>query len=552
MRVHGVVHRSKGKSTLLRFLAAKPCRLPVSPDLDILLVEQETSASEVSVVEQVLQADTVRTALLSEEKSLWTAIDSSQDEDAGSNQTLEWSDEDWAKNLGRLAEIAKELVAIGADAAEAKVCRILSGLGFTSAMQAGGTTTLSGGWRMRVSLAQALFREPALLLLDEPTNHLDLNAVLWLEEHLSKKFKGTVLVVSHDADFLNTVCTDIIDLNTQSLEYHPKDVYKFLAGREGREKKRISDYALQEKTMKQHLGKGMSKKVAEKKTLALIKRAAFVEKPKEYKVNFSFLNPDDDDPTIAVLSVGFAHPDSPPLFDSLHFSIGTHSRVAIVGPNGTGKTTMLQLLTGKLVPTSGEVSLHRRLKVGRFDQHFEELLPVDKTPVKFLTTEYGLNDHEARKALGQFGLDGPLHLIRIAELSGGQKARVVFASLSLQRPQVLILDEPTNHLDMESVEALVEGVKNFEGGVVMVSHDARLIMDTESDVWVCEGASSVAAKGTGLRIEDRGFEKYRSDVLIEVEQQAAAEEKQALAKATRARKKAELRMKELEKVRSGK
>jgi ATP-binding cassette subfamily F protein 1 len=279
---------------------------------------------------------------------------------------------------------------------------------------------------------------------------------------------------------------------------------------------------------------------------------AFVDKPKEYKVNFSFQNPEDDEPTIAVLGVGFGHPDSPALFDSLHFSVGTHSRLAVVGPNGSGKTTMLQLLTGKLTPTSGEVSLHRKLKVGRFDQHFEELLPVDKTPVAFLRADYNLTEHEARKALGQFGLDGPLHLIRIAELSGGQKARVVFASLALQRPQVLILDEPTNHLDMESVEALVEGVKAFEGGVVMVSHDARLIVDTDSEVWVCEGAENVRNGGTGLRVEERGFEKYRSDLLDEVEAAAAVEERRALVRAEHNRKQAEVRRKKLEKLRGGK
>lgn len=212
---------------------------------------------------------------------------------------------------------------------------------------------------------------------------------------------------------------------------------------------------------------------------------------------------------------------------------------------------MLQLMTGKLIPTLGEVNLHRKLKVGRFDQHFEELLPLDKTPVAFLKADYSLTEHEARKALGQFGLDGQLHLIRISELSGGQKARVVFASLSLQCPQVLILDEPTNHLDMESVDALVDGIKAFEGGVVVVSHDARLIVETECDVWVCEGACNVAAGGTGLRIEDRGFDKYRSDVLTEVEAAAELAEKRALARAKKSRQDAERRVKLIQKHKSG-
>jgi ATP-binding cassette subfamily F protein 1 len=187
--------------------------------------------------------------------------------------------------------------------------------------------------------------------------------------------------------------------------------------------------------------KGLSKKVAEVKALETIKRSALVEKPREYNVDFTFKNPLDDGPTIAVLDVGFSHPKGPPLFANLRFSVGTHSRIAVVGANGTGKTTLLQLLTGQLQPTSGEVSLHRKLHLGRFDQHFEELLPRDETPVAYLRSKFDLTEHDARKALGQFGLAGPQHLIRISELSGGQKARVVFASLSQERPHVLILDE---------------------------------------------------------------------------------------------------------------
>eukprot|EP01063_Lacrimia_lanifica_P027902 TRINITY_DN3982_c0_g1_i1.p1 TRINITY_DN3982_c0_g1~~TRINITY_DN3982_c0_g1_i1.p1 ORF type:complete len:729 (+),score=284.23 TRINITY_DN3982_c0_g1_i1:57-2243(+) len=542
-----------GKSTLLRFIAAKAphTRLPVPNDLDILLVEQETKASEVSVIQQVLAADTKRSELLKEEQELWALVG---DDEAAEEKTKDWTAEQWEKTLTRIDEVAEELTARGADAAEGKVRRILSGLGFTRAMQEAGSTLLSGGWRVRVSLARALFREPSFLLLDEPTNHLDLNAVLWLEDHLAKRFKGTALIVSHDADFLHNVCTDVLDLNNHQLEYYPKDVYKFLAGRQGRDAKRAADYNLQERTMKEQLSKGLSKKEAEKKVLQVIKKPALMEKPKEYKVTFSFKNPEDDAPTIAVMGAGFGYPNTAPLFRKMSFSVGTHSRVAVVGPNGAGKTTLLQMLTGKLLPTAGEVQPHQKLKIGRFDQHFEELLPGEMTPAAFLKHEYGLEMHEARKSLGMFGLDGPQHIIPIAELSGGQKARVVFASLSQQKPQVLILDEPTNHLDMESVEALVAGIKAFEGGVVLVSHDARLIIESECEVWVCEGAPALAAspKHTGIRIEDRGFNQYRKDVLRVVEAAALAEEKRAAEKAAEGRRLAAIRRKKLDKLRAAK
>jgi ATP-binding cassette subfamily F protein 1 len=216
---------------------------------------------------------------------------------------------------------------------------------------------------MRVSLARALFRKPALLLLDEPTNHLDLNAVLWLEDYLANTFKGTLLCVSHDADFLDTVCTDVIELDSQQLTYFGGDVYKFLAGRESRAATRAAAYDLQEKTIKRGLGKGLPKKAAEKAALKAIKRSVLLDKPKEYRVDFRFKDPVDDSPTIAVLGVGYSHPGGPELFHNLHFSVGTHSRVAVVGINGAGKTTLLQLLTGQLKPTSGEVSIHRKIKV---------------------------------------------------------------------------------------------------------------------------------------------------------------------------------------------
>ena len=478
---------------------------------------------------QVLAADTTRTRLLSEETELFAIVEG--------QDSAESSDVAWNAAMGRLVEVVEELGAIKADTAEARVRSILTGLGFTSTMQAGGTTTLSGGWRMRVALAQALFLQPALLLLDEPTNHLDLSAVLWLDEHLAEHFKGTLLCVSHDADFLDSTCTDLIHLSDRQLTYHSADVYRFFAGQRGREGKRAAAYKLQEETVKSFC-KTLSKKQAVKRTLAKLGQEQLLDKPQEYKVQFAFQDPDDTMPTVAVLDAGFAYAPSPPLFQDLRFSVGTTTRVAIVGANGAGKTTLLRMLNGQLAPTTGEVSLHRNLRVGRYDQHFEELLSEEQTPVAFLRGCYDVDEQEARRYLGRFGLDGARHLIKIADLSGGQKARVVFASLALQRPHVLMLDEPTNHLDMESVEALIDGVKAFQGGLVMVSHDARLISETECDLWVCEGGEMVAdgRSKTGIRVENEGFDKFRDDVLTAISRLAARESAAAEARAAQRKK----------------
>lgn len=291
------------------------------------------------------------------------------------------------------------------------------------------------------------------------------------------------------------------------------------------ESKKERDFALQQKTLQELKATGLTVEKAEKKALQKLGIAMLTEKPREYKVTFTVHSPGEEGPGIDLLDVSFAFPGRKAIFSGLRFRVNTHSRVAIVGPNGAGKSTLLKLMCGTLAPSSGEVSRHNKLRVGVYNQHFEDTLNGDLTPIEFLTSLYDITVLDARKYLGMFGLDGARHTIRIAQLSGGQKARVVFASLSLLRPHLLILDEPTNHLDVESVDALIASLKKYEGGVVLVSHDARLISAIECELWVCGYCPS------GLRVERRGFDKYRLDVMQETRRQQELAETKAAARA---------------------
>jgi ATPase subunit of ABC transporter with duplicated ATPase domains len=369
----------------------------------VVLVEQEVEASAVmSVTEQVLAADEERAGLLAEEKKLTSEMEEAE---RAENEGAEsgWDDTKWLEVIERLEAVAAELEACGGWAAEANAARIIKGLGFTQHMADSPSIQLSGGWRMRVALAKALFQTSSstsssashgfgggeLLLLDEPTNHLDLNASIWLEEHLSKRHKGTVLVVSHDGGFLEEVCTDLIVLDHWMLDYFPSaDIEKFRRGRAGRESKRKKDYEAQQAQLKVMRkaggGNNKSKGAVERELLAKLKVPALLAPPKEYTVKFEFdsLAEEDDAPSVAVMGAAFAYPATADqkkplqLFSNLRFNITAASRVALVGKNGSGKSSLMRLIAGKVEPTAGEIDHHNRLVMGYYSQHFDEELPV--------------------------------------------------------------------------------------------------------------------------------------------------------------------------------
>ncbi|XP_077142090.1 ATP-binding cassette sub-family F member 1 [Ranitomeya variabilis] len=503
-RRYGLVGpNGKGKTTLLKHIANRALNIP--PNIDVLLCEQEVVADETPAVQAVLKADTKRLKLLEQEKKLQARLEKGDDSAAE-----------------RLEKVYEELRASGAASAEAKARRILAGLSFTPEMQDRETKRFSGGWRMRVSLARALFMEPTLLMLDEPTNHLDLNAVIWLNNYL-QSWKKTLLIVSHDQGFLDDVCTDIMHLDGQKLYYYRGNYMTFKKMYQQKQKEMQKQYEKQEKKLKDLKAGGKSSKQAEKQTKEALTRkqqkcrkknadeesnepSELLKRPKEYTVKFTFPNPPPLSPPILGLhGVEFGYTGQKLLFNNLDFGIDMDSRVCIVGPNGVGKSTLLLLLTGRLTPTKGEMRKNHRLKVGFFNQQYADQLTMEETATEYLQRNFNLAYQDARKCLGRFGLESHAHTIQICKLSGGQKARVVFAELCCREPDVLILDEPTNNLDIESIDALADAVNEYKGAVITVSHDARLITETNCQLWVVEEQTVNQIEGD--------FDDYKREVL---------------------------------------
>jgi ATP-binding cassette subfamily F protein 1 len=240
---------------------------------------------------------------------------------------------------------------------------------------------------------------------------------------------------------------------------------------------------------------------------------------RDYVVKFEFKSSGGMDASVIDLcDVSFQYPGMPILFENVNFGMDMKSRITVVGPNGVGKSTLLNIICCALEPTSGDVRVNRKLRIGRYNQHFADTLPMDLTPIEYLTSNHednGCTYQESRQRLGKFGLAGFAHTIPIKDLSGGQKARVVFTHLSFLKPHILILDEPTNHLDIESINALIDAINKYDGGVLTVTHDARFILETNSQLWICKDHDIVSC--------DDGFEKYREDILkgIELQKQKA-------------------------------
>ncbi|KAI9025532.1 P-loop containing nucleoside triphosphate hydrolase protein [Hyaloraphidium curvatum] len=487
-RRYGLVGRNGiGKTTLLRAISTR--ELYVSQNISVLHVEQEVVGDDTPAIRSVLSADLEREALLAEEKELTAA--------------MEGGDEKAKEASARLKAVHQRLEEIEADKAESRAAVILSGLGFSAEQQLAATRTFSGGWRMRLALARALFRRPDLLLLDEPTNMLDFPAVVWLERYLIK-WPTTILVVSHDRAFLDTIATDIYHQHSCSLEHYKGDFSTFQKTREERKRQRIKDYEAQV-AYRQHLQAFIDRwrynanraAQAQSKIKILEKLPPLGPPPTTEDeglgaggahLYFRFDEPDKLTPPILKMEdVVFGYTPEKLILRDVSFNIGMDSKIAIVGPNGAGKSTLLNLAIGLLEPLRGHSQRHARLRVAHFSQHHLDVLDMNLTPVQWLAKKFpGRGEEDYRRALGKFGITGPTGMQILGTLSGGQKSRVVFASLGLLVPHVLVLDEPTNHLDVDTIDALIRAIKNFSGAVLIVSHDQRFLDACCKEVWVCE------------------------------------------------------------------
>lgn len=500
-RRYGLVGRNGiGKTTLLRMLSSGQLKIP--SHVSILHVEQEVVGDDTTALDSVLSCDEMRQQLLDEEKEL-TALVAKESE----NEDHSLSE--------RLSAVYAELQHIEADRAPAKASVILAGLGFSPSMQQQKTREFSGGWRMRIALARALFTKPDLLLLDEPTNMLDMKAIIWLENYL-QEWQSTLLVVSHDRQFLDTVPTDILHFHSQRIDAYRGNYENFVKVMTEKLKNQQREYDAQQQ-YRAHVQTFIDRFRYNANRAALVQsKLKMLEKlpelkpvEKETAVTLRFPDPEPLFPPILQLDeVCFAYPSCQNVLEGVNLSANMQSRICIVGDNGSGKTTLLRILTGELDPTSGIRHVHRNLVIGYFTQHHVDQLELGVSSLEFLAKRFpGKPSEYYRQQLGSFGITGDLALQSIGSLSGGQKSRVAFAIMSMLRPHFLILDEPTNHLDIETIEALGHALNRFQGGLVLVSHDERLIQLVCQELWVCGNKKVRAIEG--------GFAQYRK--LVEEE-----------------------------------
>lgn len=466
-----------GKSTLLHAISNH--EVPIQDHIDIFHLIREMPASDKTPLQCVMEVDEERVRLekLAEELAHY-------EDDVSQEQLLDVYE--------RLDEISAEL-------AEVRASYALTGLGFTKEMQMKKCRDFSGGWRMRIALARALFVRPHLLLLDEPTNHLDLDACVWLEEEL-KTYKRILVVISHSQDFLNGVCTNIIHLNLSQLQYFGGNYDAFVKTRGELSENQMKQFKWEQDQiahMKNYIarfGHGSAKLArqaqSKEKTLQKMVDKGLTEKVVSDKtVQFDFFDCGTiPPPVIMVQNASFKYETGPIIYKNLEFGIDLDTRLALVGPNGAGKSTLLKLLYGELHPTEGMIRKNTHLKMARYHQHLHELLDLDLSPLEYMMKCFPdiKEKEDMRKIIGRYGLTGKQQVCPIRQLSDGQRCRVVFAWIAWQTPHLLLLDEPTNHLDMETIDALADAINGFNGGLVLVSHDFRLISQVANDIWVCE------------------------------------------------------------------
>ncbi|MFT8671925.1 ABC-F family ATP-binding cassette domain-containing protein [Acetobacter orientalis] len=470
----GLVGRNgAGKSTLLAAIAGDISTdggdIRLSARARMARVKQEAPADGASLIDTVLAGDTERTSLMAEAE---TATDPT-----------------------RIAEIHERLRAIGAESAPSRAATVLAGLGFSAEAQLRPVSDFSGGWRMRVSLATALFLEPDLLLLDEPTNHLDLEATLWLESWLTR-FAGAALIVSHDRGLLDSCVDAIAHLDRGKLTLTPGGYENFVrirtehALQQARQAEKIAaQRAHMQSFVDRFRAKATKAKQAQARIKALEKLPVIESVVEDAPTRFAFPEPEQLPPpmlTMNRVNVGYG---GKPVLSNISLRLDMEDRIALLGANGNGKSTLAKLIAGRLEPLAGTMERNPRLKIGYFAQHQAEELVLNDTPVDHMSRALPKAlPPVVRAQLARFGLDAERAETPVKDLSGGEKARLLLALATRDAPQMLILDEPTNHLDLDARDALVRALSGFEGAVLLISHDPHLVELVADRLWlVAEG-----------------------------------------------------------------
>ncbi|MCF8473658.1 MAG: ABC-F family ATP-binding cassette domain-containing protein [Emcibacter sp.] len=467
----GIVGKNgAGKSTLLKLITgelhADAGTIQIRRHAKLGQVAQEAPGGKTSLLDTVLEADHELQSLLK----------------AAENE----------KRPEKIADIHLRLADIDSHTAEARAASILSGLGFDGDAQRRPCSSFSGGWRMRVALACTLFTQPDLLLLDEPTNYLDLEGVMWLENFI-KNYPYTIIIVSHDRDLLNSSVTAILHLDDQKLKLYTGDYDNFEKLRREQLSHRRASIVKQEAAQK-HLqsfidrfkAKASKAKQAQSRVKMLEKMGPLDSIIEDKTFSFEFPNPKPLAPPLFTLDKGeVGYTAGHPVLRHLNLRLDMDDRIALLGQNGNGKSTFAKLISGRLDIMNGELNKSSKLDVGYFAQHQLDELNPEGTPLSHLKERMpNIPESRVRAKLGAFSFGADKASTRVDDLSGGEKARLLFALMSLDAPHILILDEPTNHLDVESREALIHAINGYEGAVIMISHDRHLIEACADRLWL--------------------------------------------------------------------
>jgi ATPase subunit of ABC transporter with duplicated ATPase domains len=496
-----VGHNGCGKTSLLNYIYSK-----LKDTIDILLIEQDIKISpEQNIYDFILDAN----------KALHEAYIK--------YEQLELIEVLTDEQFNSLAQIQEYLRENNWYTYQADAKRILDGLGFTQLSMDSSVKNLSGGWRMRLALGKALLRKPQILLLDEPTNHLDLNAVIWLTDYLSA-YKNTLIVVSHQIEFINEL-VDIIwyignpELDGSKIYKFKGSFYDYIQGLKLITKEAENKYDKFSKQIDNLKKKSTPKKVVDE----FIKKNNVLRPGKLYNpiINFPDIPTINSNSIIQFNKVDFAYENNEnnenneiPVLVNINMSISMGSRYVLVGPNGSGKTTFFKLCAQLLKPSKGEVLIDERVRIGWFHQQIVDTLPLDLTPIDYLKKiDHGLDNDKCRMYLSKIGLKkqdtfDPCTTL-IEELSGGQKSRVAFSAIQVREPNIILMDEPTNHLDIESIQGLINGINEYNGGILLITHDVHLIKGIN-------GVSLFQMIDSTVKYFNDGIEEYIDYALKEV------------------------------------